>query len=116
MYRLVGTWPAPAPNRVEEFEKHYAAVHAPRAAAVPGLRKILLTRTADGFASGEPAFYRLAEMFLDSPEATAESARLEEWHAMHEDAGYLIQEFDASMVAAAGWETDGTNDSGGAAA
>jgi uncharacterized protein (TIGR02118 family) len=108
MYKLVGTWSAPAPDRVEDFEKHYEAVHAPRAAAVPGLRKILLTRTVDGFAGGEPAWYRVAEMFFDSPEAMAKSAESEEWHAMHEDAGYLIGEFGVSLQAAAGWETDAT--------
>lgn len=108
MYKLIGTWSAPPDDRVEEFEKHYEAVHAPRAAAIPGLRKILLTRTADGFAGGEPAWYRVAEMFFDSPEAMAKSSESEEWHAMHEDAGYLIGEFGVSLQAAAGWETDAT--------
>jgi uncharacterized protein (TIGR02118 family) len=109
MYKLVGTWSAPPADRVEEFEKHYTEVHAVRAAAVPGLRKILLTRTADGFAGGDPAWFRVAEMFFDSPEAMAQSAESEEWHAMHADAGYLIEEFGVTLQAAGGWETDGTN-------
>lgn len=112
MYKLVGTWSAPDEQRTEEFEKHYRDVHAVRAAAVPNLRRILLTRTPDGFAGGAPAFYRLAEMFFDSPEAMAESAKSDEWHAMHEDAGYLVREFGVTMVAAAGWEEDGTDKSG----
>ena len=108
MYKLVGTWSAPPADRMEEFEKHYEQVHAPRAAAIPGLRKILTTRTPDGFAGGEPAWYRVAEMFFDSPEALAASSESAEWHAMHEDAGYLIQEFGVSLQAAAGWEVDAT--------
>jgi uncharacterized protein (TIGR02118 family) len=116
MYKLVGTWSAPDEARIAEFEKHYGEVHAVRAAAVPNLKKILLTRTADGFAGGAPAFYRLAEMFFDSPEAMAESAKSDEWHAMHADAAFLVQEFGVTMAAAAGWEEGGAIGPGGVVA
>lgn len=115
MYKLIGTWSAPPADRIDEFEKHYAEVHAVLAAKVPNLKKILLTRTPDGFAGGAPAFYRVAEMYFESPEAMAASAESEEWHAMHADAGQVIERFGVTLAAACGWEEDGTSLGGGAA-
>ncbi|GAA4558766.1 EthD family reductase [Pseudonocardia xishanensis] len=104
MFKLVGLWSAPAEADVEEFEKHYAEVHVPLAKAVPGLRRITLTRAGEGFAGAEPAFYRLAEMYFDSPEAMAESAGSDEWHAMHADGGHLVERYGLTLQAGAGWE------------
>ena len=71
MYKIVATWSAPPADQIEEFEKHYADVHVPRASAVPHLRRIVLTRTVDGLPGGEPEFYRLAEMFWTGRRAIA---------------------------------------------
>jgi uncharacterized protein (TIGR02118 family) len=102
-YKVIGTWSAPVKGSVADFEKHYLQVHVPLAAAVPLLRGIVTTRTADGFGGGEPAFYRIAEMIFDSPEDAARSSESGEWHAMHADAASLIAEFGVSMQAASGW-------------
>jgi uncharacterized protein (TIGR02118 family) len=104
MYKLVGTWSAPKPEDREEFEHHYTTVHGVLASRVPHLRRLVLTRTSEGFAGGEPSFYRLAEMIFDSPEDLARSSESEEWHAMHADAGLLVEKFGVSLEAAAGWE------------
>jgi uncharacterized protein (TIGR02118 family) len=106
MYKIVATWSAPPAERVEEFEKHYADVHVPRAQAVPHLRRIVLTRTTDGLPGGSPEFYRVAEMFFDSPETMAKSAESAQWRAMREDAGQMIEEFGVALHAAAGWESE----------
>lgn len=106
MYKLIGYWSAPKPEDEEEFETHYRDIHARLAAQVPLLRRIVLTRAADGFAGAEPAFYRVAEMMFDSPRDMATSAESEEWHAMHADAGHLVERFGVGLAAAAGWETE----------
>lgn len=111
MYKLIGYWSAPHSKDEAEFEKHYVDVHARLASQVPLLRRIVLTRTADGFAGAEPAFYRVAEMMFDSPEDMATSAESDEWHAMHADAGHLVERFGVGLTAAAGWELEAQTDS-----
>lgn len=107
MYKLIGTWSAPPAEMEDDFEEHYSNVHAVLAAKVPLLRQLVLTRAADGFAGANPAFYRVAEMKFDSPEDMAASAESPEWHAMHSDAGFLVENFGVGLAAAAGWESDG---------
>ena len=51
MYKLYAVWTHP--NDIEAFERHYVEVHAPLAAAIPGLQKLVLSRTADSL--GEPS-------------------------------------------------------------
>lgn len=105
MYKLVGHWSSPKPEEKEKFEAHYVAVHLPLASAVPRLRKIVTTVTADGFAGAEPPFYRVAEMCFDSPEEMAASSESDAWHEMHTDAVYMCERFGVSLSAASGWET-----------
>ncbi|MGW5518807.1 EthD family reductase [Nocardia africana] len=106
MYKLIGTWSAPAAGTEEAFEEHYRGVHVPLAVRVPGLRRIVTTRTSTGFAGTEPGFYRVAEMMFDSPEAMAASSESEEWHAMHADAGQMVEIYGVSLQAATGWEDE----------
>jgi uncharacterized protein (TIGR02118 family) len=104
LFKVVGLWSAPQESDVDKFEKHYESTHVPLAAAVPGLRKITLTRAEGGFAGAAPAFYRIAEMYFDSPESMAASAESPQWHSMHEDGQRLIDRFGVTMQALAGWE------------
>jgi uncharacterized protein (TIGR02118 family) len=54
---------------VAAFEEFYPQVHGPMAARDPGVQKLELSRTSDGFA-GEPSpFYRVAEMYFHDREA-----------------------------------------------
>lgn len=46
---------------LDDSESHYNDVHAPLAAADPHLTELVTPRSADGFAGGTPAFYRVAE-------------------------------------------------------
>lgn len=104
MYKLVGNWSAPRSEERAQFESHYATVHMPLASAVPRLRRIVTTVTADGFAGAEPSFYRVAEMCFDSPDDMAASSESDSWHEMHSDAAYMCERFGVSLSAASGWE------------
>ena len=46
------------------FDEHYEKVHTPLAKAMPGLRKLEVSRFY-GAPAGEPKFYLMAEMYFD---------------------------------------------------
>jgi uncharacterized protein (TIGR02118 family) len=97
MHTLIAVWSAPDAEDEEAFEEHYKNEHAPKAAAVPNLEKLITTRTAEGLEDGDPAFYRVAEMVFESPEAMHESEASEEWATLREDAGEMIERFGVTM-------------------
>ncbi|MBS1880247.1 MAG: EthD family reductase [Actinobacteria bacterium] len=96
-YKLYAYWSAPKPEDVEAFEEYYANTHVPRAAAVPNLKAIVTTRTADGFEGGATDHYRVAEMVFASAEALAESAESEEWATMRACSGDIIERFGVEL-------------------
>jgi len=78
MYKLFAVWTHP--DDVEEFEKYYAETHAPLAAAIPGLQRLVLTRTSDFLGDGPAPFHRIAELWFedaDALEIAKESPELE---------------------------------------
>jgi uncharacterized protein (TIGR02118 family) len=107
-YKLYAYWSAPRPEDVEEFERYYASTHVPRASAVPNLKAIATTRTADGFEGGETDHYRVAEMVFESPEALAESADSEEWATMRACSGDIIERFGVTLRVEMGQTEKGT--------
>ncbi|MEE4109874.1 MAG: EthD family reductase [Halieaceae bacterium] len=110
MYTLYAVWSKPADEDIEAFEAHYTGTHAPLARAVPNLRRFLTTRTSDGLAGGDPAFYRVAEMSFDSMQALEEAEATEQWTKVRADAGAMIERFGVTMSVAMG-QTD--QDDGG---
>lgn len=102
MYTLYAIWSRPDDEDIEAFEAHYTGTHAPLAAAVPNMRRFLTTRTTDGLAGGDPAFYRVAEMSFDSKEALEEAEETEQWTKVRADAGQLIERFNVTMSVAIG--------------
>ena len=102
MYTLYALWSAPDDEDVEAFEEHYEETHAPLAASVPNLNKLVTTRASEGLEGGDPAYYRIAEMEFDSQEALHEAEESEEWTKVREDAGELIEEFGVSLEVAIG--------------
>ena len=106
MYKLIACWSAPRSEDIEAFEKHYTEVHAPAAAAVPNLVRLVLTRTASGLEGDRPAFYRVAEMHFDSPEALHASEHSPEWAAMRTDAGAIAARFGVSLEVGIGTEVE----------
>jgi len=107
MYKIVALWSAPRPSDVEAFEQYYREVHVPKAAVVPGLRKIALTRVEKGLEGAAAPFYRVAELYFDSPEAMSESEHSPLWRSMREDAGKMIERFGVTLTVGLGWEQDG---------
>ena len=105
MHTLIAVWSAPDEEDREAFEQHYTEEHAPKAAAVPNLKKLVTTRTAEGLEGSDPAFYRVAEMVFESKEDLHEAEESEEWAAVREDAGELIEEFDVTMQVGIGERT-----------
>jgi uncharacterized protein (TIGR02118 family) len=107
-YKLYAYWSAPKPEDVEAFEAYYAETHVPRAAAVPNLIAINLTRTKDGFEGGETDHYRVAEMVFDSAEGMAESEKSEAWATMRGCSGDIIERFGVTLTVESGELVEGT--------
>jgi uncharacterized protein (TIGR02118 family) len=107
MYKLYAMWSAPKPGDQPAFEKHYVGIHAPLAAAVPEIRRLVTSLTADGLEGGAPAVYRVAEMIFDSKESLERSTHSPEWKKVREDAGVLIEKFGVTLSVAMGDDTLG---------
>lgn len=107
MYKLFCYWSAPKPEDVNAFEEYYHSTHVPRAAAVPHLERIVLTRVADGFEGGKPSNYRVAEMVFASKEAMDRSAKSPEWAAMRKCSGDIIARFGVTATVELGNEVIG---------
>jgi uncharacterized protein (TIGR02118 family) len=101
-YRAVSTWSRPKPELVDDFERYYLEVHAPFAARVPGVLKLLLTRTTDGLESTPSAFYRAVDVWF-ADKATFEAAtRTREWAELRKDAAYMLDRFGVSLLTGLG--------------
>jgi uncharacterized protein (TIGR02118 family) len=59
------------PPNPEEFEKYYLDVHMPLVAAIKGARRMETARCLPQTDGSPPAFYRVFEMWFDSPEQMA---------------------------------------------
>lgn len=56
------------PPKPEEFEKYYLGTHMPLVAAIKGARRMEAARCLPQADGSPPAFYRVFEMWFDSPE------------------------------------------------
>jgi uncharacterized protein (TIGR02118 family) len=106
VYKLYAFWSAPKAEDAEEFERLYTERHAVLAAAVPGMRRFVVSRTDTGLEGAEPACYRVAEMIFDSQQALEEAEHSDEWRRLREDAGALIEQFGVTLSVAMGDETE----------
>jgi uncharacterized protein (TIGR02118 family) len=106
VYKIVALWSAPKAGDVEAFEAYYRETHVPKATVVPNLRKITLTRVETGLEGSPAPFYRVAELYFDSPEAMERSAQSDSWRSMREDAGKMIERFGVTLTVGLGWEQD----------
>jgi uncharacterized protein (TIGR02118 family) len=107
MYKLFCYWSAPKPEDVKAFEDYYLNTHCPRAAAVPHLERIVLTRVSDGFEGGTPSNYRVAEMVFADKEAMHRSAKSPEWATMRQCSGDIIARFGVTATVELGEEVIG---------
>jgi uncharacterized protein (TIGR02118 family) len=105
VYKIFAYWGAPKPEDEAAFEEHYLNVHCPKAAAVPGIRRLILTR-CEGFEGGDGPHYRVAELGWDSREALEECEKSEEWAILRADAGEMIERFGVTLENETGEEVD----------
>ncbi|HEY5757023.1 MAG TPA: EthD family reductase [Steroidobacter sp.] len=59
------------PPKPEEFEKYYLGVHMPLVAAIKGASRMEAAKCLPQADGSPPAFYRVFEMWFDSPEHMA---------------------------------------------
>lgn len=59
------------PPNPEEFEKYYLGVHMPLVTAIKGVRRMEAAKCLPQADGSPPAFYRVFEMWFDSPEHMA---------------------------------------------
>jgi len=104
VYKLYANWSPPKPEDRAAFEKHYREVHAPLAAAVPEIRRLVTSLTDKGLEGAPPAVYRVAEMIFDSEAALERSAHSPEWKRVREDAGAMIARFGVTLSVSMGAE------------
>ena len=97
MYKTISYWTAPQPQDIAAFEEFYQQVHGPMAARVPGLQRLELCRTGDGFAGEPPPFYRVAEMYFSDRAAMERATMTPEWAELGENAGGLIERFRVTL-------------------
>lgn len=102
MYKLYAVWTAPRPGEEDAFERHYTEVHLPLAATIPGVRKVVATRTPDALGGGESALHRITELWFDDRAALEAAEATPEGRATVEDAVAIQERFGASLTSVAG--------------
>jgi uncharacterized protein (TIGR02118 family) len=68
------------PDDPGDFERHYFGTHVPLVEKTPGLLENRVHRVTRQFV-GEPAYFLLAELVFESPEAMKQAFRSQEWAA-----------------------------------
>lgn len=102
MYKLYAVWTAPSPGQEEAFEQHYTEVHLPLAASIPGVRRLVATRTSDALGGGEPALHRITELWFDDHAAMEAAEASPEGAATIKDAVEIQERFGATLTSVAG--------------
>jgi uncharacterized protein (TIGR02118 family) len=100
MYKLYAIWSVPAD--VEAFERYYEETHVPIAAAIPGLRQLVLTRTSDGLGESTSSYHRVAELFFDSKGDFEAAQSTPEFEAAVADSISMQERFGVTLGSPAG--------------
>jgi uncharacterized protein (TIGR02118 family) len=102
MYKLYAVWTSPGPGQEEAFERHYAEVHLPLATSIPGVRKLVATRTSDSLGEAPSALHRITELWFDDRAAMEAAEVSAEGQATIKDAVEIQERFGASLTSVAG--------------
>jgi uncharacterized protein (TIGR02118 family) len=106
VYKLYAVWTSPSAEQEEAFERHYTEAHLPLAASIPGVRKVVATRTSDSLGGGESALHRITELWFEDRAAMEAAEASPEGRATIADAVEIQERFGATLVSAAGIGTD----------
>jgi uncharacterized protein (TIGR02118 family) len=104
MYKLFAVWTHP--DDVEAFERYYAETHAPLAAAIPGLQRLVLTRTSDFLGDGPAPFHRIAELWFEDADALEIAKESPELEAAADDVSKMEERFGVVLHSPAGVSVD----------
>jgi uncharacterized protein (TIGR02118 family) len=74
-----------APKDPAEFEKYYLEKHMPIASAVKDIKRVELARGLPGPDGKPPSFYRITELWFDSPELFQQVTATPQWKAVIAD-------------------------------
>src|ERR1700689_1079723 len=74
-----------APKDPAEFEKYYLQKHMPIASAVKDIKRVELATGLPGPDGKPPAFYRITELWFDSPELFQQVTAPPQWKAVVAD-------------------------------
>ncbi len=100
VYKLFAVWTHP--DDVEAFERYYAETHAPLAAAIPGLQRLVLTRTSDFLGDGPAPFHRIAELWFEDADALEVAKASPELEAAANDVAEMEARFGVKLHSPAG--------------
>jgi uncharacterized protein (TIGR02118 family) len=106
MYKLYAVWTSPSPGQEEAFERHYVETHLPLAASIPGVRKVVATRTPDALGGGESALHRITELWFEDRAAMEAAEASPEGQATVADAVAIQERFGARLTSVAGPATE----------
>ena len=102
MYKLYAVWTSPSPGQEEAFERHYTEAHLPLAASIPGVRRVVATRTSDALGGGQAALHRITELWFDDRAAMEAAEASPEGQATIKDAVEIQERFGAQLTSVAG--------------
>lgn len=74
-----------APKDPAEFEKYYLEKHMPIANAVKDIKRVELAKGLPSPDGKPPAFYRITELWFDSPEVFQQVTATPQWKAVVDD-------------------------------
>jgi uncharacterized protein (TIGR02118 family) len=102
MYKLYAVWTSPSPGQEEAFERHYTEAHLPLAASIPGVRRVVATRTSDALGGGQAALHRITELWFDDRAAMEAAEASPEGEATIKDAVEIQERFGVTLTSVAG--------------
>lgn len=73
------------PTSPDDFEQYYENTHLPLAGKMKGVARIELTKFSAGPDGGRPAYYRMAELYFDTPAQLQETLGSPEGRATVDD-------------------------------
>src|ERR1700759_68919 len=106
MYKLYAVWTAPSPEHAEAFGHPYPEAPLPLAASIPGVRRLVATRTSDSLGDGESALHRITELWFDDRAAMEAAEASPEGQATIKDAVEIQERFGATLTSVAGPATE----------
>jgi uncharacterized protein (TIGR02118 family) len=102
MYKHFALWTAPAPADVDAFESYYLETHVAIAAALPGLQRLVTTRTSDSLGDDPSPYFRIAELWWEDQQGLEAAKESPEFEAAIADVVSIEERFGVTLTSPAG--------------